>query len=76
MKTVQNTKGKIERVDNDTAFNMVQSGDWEYIPKHVWKKEVRDKYKQEDEVKEVLGTKKKKGRLTRKEKRIINQAKS
>lgn len=33
----------IERVSNEKAKELVDSGKAEYTPKHVWKKNVRDK---------------------------------
>lgn len=43
MKCVANVAThKIKRVTNELATNMVSSGDWTYVPKEVWKREIRD----------------------------------
>ena len=34
--------GKIERVSDDEAHQMVSSGKAMYVPKKMWKEEVRD----------------------------------
>jgi hypothetical protein len=43
MKCIQNNKTKtIERVTNLTASRRVESGDWTYVAKELWKRDVRD----------------------------------
>ncbi len=42
MKTLRLKNKSIDRVDDATAFEMVQAGKASYIPKNVWKREVRD----------------------------------
>ncbi len=42
MKTLRLKNKTIARVADDHAFKMVQNGDAQYIPKNVWKREVRD----------------------------------
>lgn len=76
MKTIQNVKtGAIRRVYDHEAETFVE-GSWRYIPKYVWKNEIRDKHTPEvDEVKEALGAKKKRNKLTRKDKKIIKNEK-
>jgi hypothetical protein len=34
--------GEIRRVADQKASNLVRSNGWEYIPKAVWKEQVRD----------------------------------
>ena len=34
--------GEIRRVADQKALNLVRSNGWEYIPKAVWKEQVRD----------------------------------
>lgn len=42
MKTLKNVNtGEIRRVKDYPAINMVDSGEWEYIPKRKWKETVR-----------------------------------
>ena len=42
MKTLRLNNKKIIRVNDSDAFKMVQAGKATYIPKNVWKREVRD----------------------------------
>jgi hypothetical protein len=43
MKTLRLKNNTIARMADDHAFKMVQQGDAQYIPKNVWKREVRDR---------------------------------
>lgn len=44
MKTLQSTnKKEISRVNEKVALELIETGNWNYIPKKVWKEEVRDK---------------------------------
>lgn len=46
MKTIRNTNtGQIDRVENKEAELKVGYG-WEFIPKSIWKEEVRGKYQE------------------------------
>ena len=43
MKCIRNTEtGKVEKVSDGSADLKVRTGEWEYVPKQVWKTEVRD----------------------------------
>ena len=43
MKCIQwKLRGKIERVSNDEANRLIRASVVNYVPRHVWKKEVRD----------------------------------
>ncbi len=43
MKCVANVAThKIKRVTNELANILVSSGDWNYVPKAIWKRDVRD----------------------------------
>ncbi len=43
MKTIQNTKSnEIVRTTNNNATMLTKTGQWVYIPKQEWKKQVRD----------------------------------
>ena len=43
MKTIQHIEsGNIIRLSDERATKRVSFGGWKYIPKSVWKKEVRD----------------------------------
>ena len=37
MKCVQDESGKIKRVSDLEAMRLVFSGQWRYVPKHLWK---------------------------------------
>ncbi len=38
MKTIENAKNhNIERIGDDDAHKLVQSGEWRYVPKSKWK---------------------------------------
>jgi len=51
MKCIKLSSGKIERVPDERADALVSHGNASFIPKSIWKKEVRDIKK--EEVKEV-----------------------
>ena len=43
MKCIENNAThKIKRVTNELASDLVSSGDWNYVPKEIWKRDVRD----------------------------------
>jgi hypothetical protein len=43
MKTLQHkTVGNLKRRSDLEAATMVATGDWKYVPKSVWKEQVRD----------------------------------
>jgi len=42
MKCIRPKTGPVKRVSDQEAFELVQSGKAQYVPKNVWKKEVRD----------------------------------
>ena len=43
MKCIKNdATHKIKRVTNELAIDLVSSGDWNYVPKAIWKRDVRD----------------------------------
>ena len=46
MKCIKFTDGKIVRVANSKAESFVNKGEATYIPKSVWKEQVRDKGKE------------------------------
>ena len=42
MKTIQNIRtGKVTRKQDVRAHTMIETGDWEYVPKSVWKQYTR-----------------------------------
>jgi uncharacterized protein (UPF0261 family) len=43
MKCIKLNSGKIERVQNERAQDLVNHGSAKFVPKKLWKKEVRDK---------------------------------
>jgi hypothetical protein len=43
MKCIRNSNGQVQRVKDETAHSLVTQGKAEYVPKTVWKTEVRDK---------------------------------
>jgi len=45
MKCIKSNLGKIERLSEEKAQLLVNRGDACFIPKFIWKKEVRDKSK-------------------------------
>lgn len=50
MKTIKNTStNEIRRVTDNNAKMFVRLGQWVYIPKEVWKTQVRDKPKDKPE---------------------------
>tara|TARA_R110000824_G_scaffold169965_7_gene347162 strand:+ start:3271 stop:3453 length:183 start_codon:yes stop_codon:yes gene_type:complete len=43
MKTLKHKEaGNLKRSPDKEATRMILTGEWEYVPKSVWKKEVRD----------------------------------
>ena len=42
MKCVQDELGEIRRVSDLEAMRLVFSGQWRYVPKHLWKSQKRD----------------------------------
>jgi len=49
MKTVKDPSGKIKRVRDETAFDMVANKGWNFCPKKEWKENVRDGNKKKEE---------------------------
>jgi len=41
MKCVKDRKGKVTRVNNDVAYELVAAGKHAYCGKHEWKEQVR-----------------------------------
>lgn len=66
MKTVKDSSGKIKRVRDETAFDMVDNKGWNFCPKKEWKENVRDGNKKKEEGKSIKSEKdnksKKKGK--------------
>jgi len=61
MKTIKNVKlGKLERVKDREAHNMVGSNGWEYCPKKEWKEITRGDQPSQKKEKEEKETKKEK----------------
>lgn len=52
MKTIQTRKGEISRVANNVADEEVKSGRAQFVPKKLWKTEVRDVGKTDEAVAE------------------------
>ena len=58
MKCITNrTTHKIKRVTNELASDLVSSGDWNYVPKEIWKRDVRDVSKHTNHNKEAYNAK-------------------
>jgi hypothetical protein len=49
MKCVRLNSGKIERINNEKAQFLVNHDSAQFIPKSIWKKEVRNKVNVEEE---------------------------
>jgi hypothetical protein len=43
MKTIKLNSGEVKRVSDEKAGTIVKNNDGKYIPKSIWKTEVRDK---------------------------------
>lgn len=72
MKTVQ-LDDQIKRVEDDLADRLINEG-WNYVPKEIWK-ELHNSKPEPNPTKQVLGTKIKKNKLTRKDKRQLKNEK-
>ena len=58
MKCIENNAThKIKRVTNELAINLVSSGDWNYVAKEIWKRNVRDVSKHTKHNKEAYNAK-------------------
>ena len=58
MKCIKNdATHKIKRVTNELAIDLVSSGDWNYVAKEIWKRNVRDVSKHTKHNKEAYNAK-------------------